>query len=117
MRLSIHYNVLSLSDKMSRLYEGFRDKLIDIDNGKFPLEISNLDNPGSTLFIEEEYHVRGSIRMGDQSLVISKNVDIWDVIDDVVDTIIEKVLKLGGTIIFMNDGSLTKLGRIALIRG
>ena len=38
MQLSIHYYVLSLSEQKSRLYEGFRDKLIYIQNTNFPFE-------------------------------------------------------------------------------
>ncbi len=230
MQLSIHYYVLSLSDQTSRLYEGFRDKLIDIQNANFPFEISiDAANPtskntqlreffnqtdqhfahyyqqdplrlvvigeksnlaifedltthrdtvigtvkgnytntsphdlgkivwpvvkeaiagadknamrdlaaaakakkvvsgigavaqsvetetGSTLYVEEDYHVKGSIRKTDHSLILSKHVDIWEVIDDVVDIIIEKVLKMGGTVIFLNSGALMKLEKIALI--
>jgi len=230
MQRSIHYYVLSLSEQMNRLYEGFRDKLIDIQNTNFPFEISiDTGNPaskdtqlreffhqtnqhfahyyeqdplrlvvvgeksnlaifkalttyqdvligmvegdytatsphdlgkivwpvvkeaiaganknamrdlataakakkvvsgidavrksvetetGSTLFVEEDYHLRGSIQKTDHSLIISKHVNLLEVIDDVVDVIIEKVLKMGGTVIFLNSGSLMKLGRIALI--
>ena len=230
MQRSIHYYVLSLSEQTNRLYEGFRDKLIDIQNTNFPLEISiNADNPaskdaqlreffhkteehfahfyeqdplrlvvagekrnlaifeamtthkevligmvegdytatsphdlgmivwpvvkeaiaganknaildlaradkvkkvisgidavgklvetetGATLYVEEDYRVRGSIRKTDHSLILSKHVDIREVIDDVVDVIIEKVLKMGGTVTFLNNGLLMKLERIALI--
>jgi hypothetical protein len=230
MQLSIHYYILSLSDQKSRLYEGFRDKLIDIQNTIFPFEISiEAANPasqntrlreffsqtdqhfahyyqqdplrlvlvgekrnlsifealtthrdtvigtvegnytntsphdlgkivwpvvkvaiagaaenamrdlaaaakakkvvsgintvgqyvesktGSTLYVEEDYHVKGSIRKTDQSLILSKHVNIWEVIDDVVDLIIEKALKMGGTVIFLNSGALMKFERIALI--
>jgi hypothetical protein len=230
MQLSIHYYVLSLSEQTSRLYEGFRDKLIDIRNTNFPFEISiDAANPdskdtqlreffhqsdqhfthyyqqdplrlvvvgekrnlsifesltthreviigtvegdytatsvhdlgkiiwpvvkeaiagtnknalrdlataaskhkvvsgidavgqlvetetGSTLYVEEDFHVKGSIYKSDHSLIISKHVNLLEVIDDVVDIIIETVLKMGGTVIFLNSGSLTKLERIALI--
>jgi len=40
MQLSIHYYVLPLSEQISRLYEGFRDKFIDIQKTNFPLESS-----------------------------------------------------------------------------
>ena len=40
MKLSTHYYVLSLSDHTNRLYEAFRDSLIDIENTWFPLESS-----------------------------------------------------------------------------
>jgi hypothetical protein len=38
VKLSTHYYVLSLSDRTSRLYEAFRDSLIDIENTWFPLD-------------------------------------------------------------------------------
>jgi hypothetical protein len=230
MQRSIHYYVLSLSEQKNRLYEGFRDKLIDIQDANFPFEISiDADNPaskdtqlreflhkteqhfahyyeqdplrlvvagekknlaifeamtthkevliglvegdytatsphdlgmivwpvvkeaiaganknamldlatadkvkkvvsgieavgklvetetGSTLYVEEDFHMKGSIRKTDHSLIISKNVNLWEVIDDVVDLIIEKVLKMGGTVIFLNSGSLITFERIALV--
>jgi hypothetical protein len=230
MQRSIHYYVLSLSEQTNRLYEGFRDKLIDIQNTYFPFKISiDADNPaskdtqlrefyhtteqhfahyyeqdplrlvvagekrnlaifeamtthkevligmvegdytatsphdlgmivwpvvkeaiaganknamcdletadkvkkvvfgieavgnlaeketGSTLYVEEDFHVKGSIRKTDHSLIISKHVNLWEVIDDVVDLIIEKVLKMGGTVIFLNSGSLITFERIALV--
>jgi hypothetical protein len=230
MQLSIHYYVLSLSDRTVRLYEGFREKLIDIQDAYFPFEISRdavdpaaretrlkeffrqtqqrfvhyyeqdplrlvvageksdlaafksvtaysdvligtvegdytatsprdlgrivwpvvkdaiaganqnalLDlataartkkivsgieavgrsaeaEAGSILYVEEDYHLKGSIRNTDHSLVLSKHVNLWEVIDDVVDVIIEKVLKTGGSVIFLSSGSLMKLERIALI--
>jgi hypothetical protein len=233
MQLSIHYYVLSLSKNMSRLYEGFRDKLIYIQNTNFPVEcamnatdsvksvsketqlkdffrrtdqrfaryyeqdplrlvivgdknsltvfevltthrdivigtvggdytatsphdlgkivwpvvkeaiaganknamhnlaiaarakkvVSGIEavgqsaetETGSTLYVEDDYHVKGSIFKTDHSLVFSKHVNICEVLDDVVDVIIEKVLKMGGNVIFLNSGSLKELDRIALI--
>jgi hypothetical protein len=233
IQLSIHYYVLSLNEQKTRLYEGFRDQLIDIQNTKFPFQSSaypgasgkpdsnntrlkeffrdtnrhfahyfgqdplrlvvvgermHLDifkaltthqdvivgtvegdytdtssrdlgkivwpvvkeamtgankramhdlatavkekkvvyginavgasvetKAGSTLYVEEDYHVKGSIRKTDRSQIITKHVSLWVVIDDVVDLIIEKALKMRGTVIFLNSGSLIKLERIALI--
>jgi hypothetical protein len=230
MKPSIHYYVLSLSENTSRLYEGFRDKLIDIRDANFPFEFSTdavnttaederlieffrqtrkrfahfyeqdplrlvlagekrilaifeglMAHPdvligrvegdytatsprdlgkivwpivketiaganknamidlasaaktkkvvsginavgqsvetesGSTLYVEEDYHVKGSTQKTDNSLIFSKHVNLWEVIDDVVDVIIEKVLKTGGSVIFLSSGSLRKLERIALI--
>lgn len=40
VKLSTHYYVLSLSERTIRLYEAFRDTLIDIENTWFPLEAS-----------------------------------------------------------------------------
>jgi hypothetical protein len=232
MHLSIHYYVLSLCEQTSRLYEGFRDKLIDIQDSNFPFEFSDAGTPikpaskdaqlrkyfqwtdqrfahyyeqdplrlvvvgeknnlaafkalttqrelimgtvggdytatsphdlgkivwpvvreaisganknamdylltaaktkkivsgieavgqaaetetGSSLYVEDDYHVKGSIVKTDHSLVFSTHVNIWEVLDDVVDVIIEKVLQMGGNVIFLNSGSLAKLDRIALI--
>ena len=233
MQLSIHYYVLSLSGKTSRLYEGFREKLIDIQNTNFPFEsyidagspvksasknsqlreffhqtdqhfahyyeqdplrlvlvgeksnlaifegltihqdalmgkvegdyaatsphdlgsivwlvikeamagtyknamrdlatavkmkkvVSGIDavgqsvetETGSALYVEENYHEKRSIQKTDHSLILSKYLNLLEVIDDVVDVIIENVLKKNGTVIFMKSGSLMKLGRIVLI--
>jgi hypothetical protein len=233
MQLSIHYYVLSLSEQMCRLYEGFRDKLIDIQDANFPMaalvqtdhpgpaaapdvpvrkffhqtdrhfvhyyqqdplrlvvagEMENLaifktltshrdaiigtvkgdytdtsahdlgkivwpvvkeaiagvnknalhdlsaaadrhkvvsgidavgksveSESGATLYVEEDYHVKGSIHKSDHAVIILKHVNLWEVLDDVVDIIIEKVLKMNGRVIFLNSGALLKLDRIALI--
>jgi hypothetical protein len=72
--------------------------------------------PCSTLYVEEDYHVKGSIHKTDESFTISEHIDISQVIDDVVDIIIEKVLHTGGRVIFLDNGSLKQFGRIALIR-
>jgi hypothetical protein len=234
LHLSIHYYVLSLSEQTCRLYEGFRDTLIDIQNSNFPFEssmdmrlyiepdvkdvqlreflhmadqhfshyyhqdplrlvlvgdkkiqsifrsvtvhqeqimgtvlgdytststhdlgkivwplvkevlagsnakvmadleaaaqvrkvTSGLDAvakmansvTGATLLVEEDYHIKGSINKTNDSLVISEYVDIREVIDDAVDVIVEKVLGMGGNVLFLDNGLLAKLSRIALIR-
>ncbi len=233
MQLSIHYYVLSLSERKSRLYEGFREKLIDIQDTKFPFEYAvdssspaklvtrgaqlrdffiqtdqyfghyfgqdplrlvvagekaNLDvyyeltnhrdamigtiegdytltsihdlgkivwpvvrdaiagahknamrdlaaaakankvisgivavgqcankNTGATLYVEDDYHEKGSINKTDHSLIFSKYANLWEVLDDIVDIIIENVLLTGGNVVFLKSGSLIKLKRIALI--
>jgi hypothetical protein len=70
---------------------------------------------GATLLVEEDYHVRGSIREADGSAAISSQVDVRDEIDDVIDMLIEKVLRSGGNVIFQPRGSLSELGRIVLL--
>ena len=45
MDLSTHYYVLALSDDTNRLYEAFRDRLIDIQNTWFPLEAATRPPP------------------------------------------------------------------------
>ena len=62
MQLSIHYYVLLLSEQMSRLYEGFRDKLIDIQNTHFPFETTiDVGNPASKdIQLKKFYHQQTS---------------------------------------------------------
>ena len=233
MQPSIHYYVLSLGEKSNKLFEGFRDTLIEIENGGFPLVMStNLSYPvkseqreklwrdfykrldqffaifyeqdplglvlvaekmnqtifgsvsahnkeifgelegnydatsahdlgkivwpivrealsgnreralseldeairaqnvasgldqvwhmansakGSTLLVEEDFRMKGSIVKTDQSWIISDQVDIRELFDDVVDRVIEKVLETGGVVIFMDSGSLSAHQKIALI--
>jgi hypothetical protein len=230
MQMSIHYYVLLLSGQTSRLYEGFREKFIDIEDSNFPFKssfiagkpspngaslrefirqtderfahyfkqdplrlivigekrimaifealtahkeiiigkvegnylmtslhdlgmivwpvvkeviagvnknairdlvkaerekkiVSGINNVGlaaeteinPTLYVEDDYHVRGSILKSDQAVIFSKRLNLLDVLDDVVDFIIEKVLKMGGTVIFLDNDSLKKLKRIALV--
>lgn len=70
---------------------------------------------GTTLLVEEDYHVRGSLSEADGSVTVLPDVDVRDEIDDVVDVIIGKVLKTGGKVVFMPDGSLSELDRIVLL--
>lgn len=72
---------------------------------------------GATLLVEEGYHLRGSIREADGSGTISPSVDVRDEIDDVIDVLVEKILKNDGNVVFMPDGSLRDVGRIVLLSG
>ncbi len=69
----------------------------------------------STLFVEDDYHVRGSVRETDGALVLSPHVDVSEVIDDAVDHIVEKVLAKGGNVVFLESNTMTKFQKIALI--
>jgi len=70
----------------------------------------------ATLYVEENYHIKGSLHYMDKTAVILKQVDLRTVFDDVVDIVIEKVLKMEGSVIFQPDGSLQKFQKIALIQ-
>lgn len=72
-------------------------------------------NAGAVLFVEEDYHVKGSIRKTENAFFISKHVDVSAVIENAVDAIIEKVLANDGNVVFLESGSLIKFQRIALI--
>lgn len=71
---------------------------------------------GADLLVEEDYHVKGSIVQTDHSWIILPQVDLREVFDDVVDSIIEKVLETNGNVIFLDRGSLAAYQRIALIQ-
>jgi hypothetical protein len=68
-----------------------------------------------TLVVEEGFRVRGSLVMNFGPPTVSRDVDIRDVNDDVVDAVIEQVLHSGGSVVFMHDGTLDDQGRIALL--
>jgi hypothetical protein len=70
---------------------------------------------GGTLFVDENYHVKGGIRETDHSLVGAENLDIQESVDDAVDAIIEKVLEKGGNVVFLVNGTLARFQRIALV--
>jgi len=72
---------------------------------------------GGTLFVEEDYRMKGGIREMDHSLITPQDLDIQEAMDDVVDVVIEKVLEKGGNVIFLENGALAKFQRIALIAG
>jgi hypothetical protein len=69
----------------------------------------------STLFVEDDYHVHGSIRETDGALVLSPHVDVSEVIDDAVDLIVERVRAKGPHVVFLKSDTTTKFQKIALI--
>jgi hypothetical protein len=70
---------------------------------------------GSTLFVEEDYRLKGSISEVDGTMVVSTEVDLSEVLNDVVDIVIDDVLGSGGSVVFVEGGSLAGRERIALI--
>ena len=74
-----------------------------------------ISGSGTILLVEEDYHVKGSLVRIGRSWIISKQVDLREVFDDVVDKVIEKVLEMGGIVIFMENGELAEHRQIALI--
>lgn len=71
----------------------------------------------STLLVEDDYHVRGSIVDMLQPPVIAADVDVRNAIDDVVDAVIEKVLGAAGDVVFAPPGTLGDWKRIVLLLG
>ncbi len=70
---------------------------------------------GGTLFVDEDYHMKGGIRETDHSLIGAEDLDIQESVDDAVDAIIEEVMEKGGNVVFLVSGSLTRFQRIALV--
>jgi hypothetical protein len=70
---------------------------------------------GTRLIVEDDYHVRGSIDRTGPSVVVTSDVDVMAEMDDVVDVVIDNVLKIGGTVVFVPGGSLERMKRIVLL--
>lgn len=65
----------------------------------------------SSLYVEEDYHVK----LGADATVLSNRGHVSDVIDDAVDLVIDSVLRKGGDVAFLDSGTMVKFQRIALI--
>ena len=65
MHLSTHYYIISLSENENALYEAFRDEVIDIRNGGFPLETPSGRHSGADS-IDREERLRETFRTVDQ---------------------------------------------------
>ncbi|NIM20498.1 MAG: hypothetical protein GTO51_09750 [Candidatus Latescibacteria bacterium] len=63
--MSTHYYVISLSEHENALYEAFRDDVIDIRNGGFPVEVS-LRASSAADSIDREERLREALRIVDQ---------------------------------------------------
>lgn len=73
-------------------------------------------HPRGTLLVEDDYHLRGSIRSAGGPPVMIPDVDVRDAIDDAVDAVIEAVLESAGSVVFVPSGALRQWERIALLR-
>jgi len=101
MQLSIHYYILSLSNQTCRLYEGFRDKLIDIQNKNFPFESSiDAGNPDSQntqlreFFLKTDQHFGHYYKQDPLRLVVAgekKNLAVFDALSFHRDVIVGTV--------------------------
>lgn len=89
-----------------------QDLEMAVDSGRIIMGLdavaSSLEsNEAYSLFLEEDYHVRG----GNSLSAPLAN----EAIDDVVDIQVDRVLAKGGNVVFMDSGSMIKYQRIALI--
>ncbi len=69
---------------------------------------------GSLLLVEEGYKQPATVDESGRHLTLADNPTDLNVLDDAVDEVIEKVLELGGRVVFTDPGTLTKHQRIAL---
>jgi hypothetical protein len=65
LHLSTHYYVISLNEHKNALYEAFRDEVIDIRNGGFPLE-APLGGRSGADSLDREGRLRQTLRTVDQ---------------------------------------------------
>ena len=70
---------------------------------------------GETLVVEEDYRESAKIDSKTQHLILTDKKDQADVTEDAVDEVIEKVIAKGGKVVFVNNDSLEKYSRIAMI--
>lgn len=95
---------LALASSAKKVASGLEEVWQIADSGK-----------GTILLVEDDFRMKGSIVKTAYSSIISEQVDIRKVFDDVVDQIIDRVLELGGTVVFLDNGLLAEHQRIALI--
>lgn len=92
------------------------EKTNDVISGIDDIWDSDLSYPGATLFVEDDYRRKAEGKLGQNGNQLITSEGIWEIFNDVVDIIIEKVLIAGGSIVFMDSNSLINLQRIALIQ-
>jgi len=73
-------------------------------------------NGRATLLVEDDYHLRGSIRETDGPPVVTPEIDVRESTDDAVDAVIEKVLGSAGNVVFVPSGTLRDRERIVLLQ-
>jgi len=74
-----------------------------------------LENRGSLLAVEINYHFPAKISVDGLHLIPADVYEGKEVLDDAVDEIIEKVVRTGGKVVFLDNRKLEKYGRIAMI--
>lgn len=115
-KLSTHYYVLSLGERTNRLYEAFRDTLIDIENTWFPLVSSRSPSQPDlnetqlrTLMLRVDHHFAHYYAQDPLGVVLTGNMRNK--------SMFESLTQHAGVIIGRTDGehsatSLTDLGSI-----
>ena len=93
---------------------------IAVSEGKFLSDINDiykaiLEGKGQTLFVQKGYFQPGKIENG--QIQIKEDVSKHDigVADDVVDELIEKNLKFGGDVVFIENEDLSDFQNLALV--
>lgn len=91
------------------------DVLQNVVSGIDAVWMSADSNPGSTLYVEDDYHVKTSAPGKHNTHIFVNSLPLREIFNDVVDIIIEKILRAGGAVVFMNNGSLINRNRIAMV--
>ena len=91
------------------------DILRNVVSGIDDVWVSADSNPGSTLYVEDDYHMKTSEPGKHNTHVFLNSIVLRELFNDVVDIIIEKILRGGGNVVFMDNGSLLARERIAMV--
>ncbi|MBI4720645.1 MAG: hypothetical protein HY770_05400 [Chitinivibrionia bacterium] len=92
MHLSTHYYIISLSERSNALFEAFRDTIIDIRNGGFPVEPPQAPNSVDSIVREErlrevlrivDRHFGDSYRQDPLRLVVVGEREMQDIFESV----------------------------------
>jgi len=97
----------------------FDELEIAVSQGKFVSSIGEVwrmanEGRGRLLVVEEDYHFPARIDK-DGNLLPADDANSPDVMDDAVDDVMENVLSKQGQVVFVDNGTLEKHQRIALI--
>jgi len=91
-----------------------------LSSGKYLSDINEIwkaaqSGQGRTIFVEEGYIQAVEEKDGVLHLIEFDEINHKGHIDDIVDEIIEHVLKFGGDVVFLEKGSLEKFDKLAMV--
>lgn|SRR5690554_272273 len=91
-----------------------------LNSGKFLSDINEVwtainEGKGRTLFVEEGYFQAVKNENGVLTPINSNEISSKEDIDDIIDEMIEQTIKFGGDVVFLEEGSLAKFNKFALV--
>ncbi|MBN1448697.1 MAG: hypothetical protein JXA28_12265, partial [Bacteroidetes bacterium] len=91
------------------------DILRNVISGIDAVWLSADSHPGSTLYVEDDYHMKTSEPGMHNTHAFANSLPLREIFNDVVDIIIERILRTGGAVVFMDNDSLIGRERIAML--